>query len=85
MDTFSWKRLFLHLPKRCEACQAEGLVSLESTAIGSVVALRWHCRGCGRQWATTTAEMQADRRSGAQDPRWSTRETDRRQRAGAHT
>jgi hypothetical protein len=80
MEAVSWKRVFLHLPDRCEACQAKGLVSLESTPIGSVVALRWHCRSCGRQWATTTAEMQPDRRTSTADSRW-TAQNDRRQRA----
>jgi hypothetical protein len=80
MDTLTWKRVFLHLPDRCEACQARGLVSLESTPIGSIVALRWHCRACNRQWATTTAEMQADRRTGRQDPLW-TAHNDRRAQA----
>jgi hypothetical protein len=80
MET-SWKRVFLHLPQRCEACQAEGSVSLGSTAIGSVVALRWCCQRCGREWAATTAEMQPDRRSGQPDPGWTATAQDRRQRA----
>jgi hypothetical protein len=71
--------LFLHAPERCEACQARGSVRLDNTPIGSIVALRWTCQRCGRQWATTTAEMQPDRRTGLPDSRW-TPQNDRRQR-----
>jgi len=70
VDTTSWKRLFLRLPERCEACGAHNSVSLQSTEIGTIVALRWSCSNCLREWATTTAEAQPDRRSGTTDSRW---------------
>jgi hypothetical protein len=70
MEAESWKRLFLQRPEQCEACRTPGSVTLGTTAIGTVVALRWCCGHCGREWATTTAEMQPDRRSAMRDTPW---------------
>ena len=81
MEATSWKRLFLLRPQQCQACQASGSVALRSTAIGTIMALRWCCDHCGREWATTTAEMQPDRRSGNPDPRWTAAERERRRPA----
>ena len=45
----------------------------------TIVALRWSCRKCAREWATTTTDAQPDRRSSGGDGRWST--ADRRRAA----
>jgi hypothetical protein len=71
VETPAWKRLFLRLPERCEACGSHNSISLRSTEIATIVALRWVCRSCDREWATTTADAQPDRRSGTVDTRWS--------------
>ena len=81
MESTSWKRLFLLRPQKCEACGSAEAVTLRSTNIGSIVALRWCCEHCGREWATTTAEMQPDRRTGAQAAGWTAADR-RRQTVG---
>jgi len=72
VETTPWRRLFLQIPERCEACGALHSISLRSTEIATIVALRWSCRKCAREWATTTTDAQPDRRAGTVDPRWAT-------------
>jgi hypothetical protein len=83
MEAGSWKRLFLQRPHQCEACGTIDSVTLGTTAIGTVVALRWCCNHCKREWATTTAEMQPDRRTGTEDPQWTAVDRERRRPAQA--